>query len=270
MTGLLFLLMIPYAYAELDLDKEVLIIPDTHNEKPFIWHVQTNPRGHELVLSGGPLKAGEEQPYIFKVLSPSGMPEGNVHVFITDDDLLVYAHRKAAKTGDGYRFAYQAPRPGKYRLEVVFKTPQGWIDLRKDIKIGGPAVAAADKLPGDEDYQVKIKLIPKKAYAEHVVTLLYEIHYKDVPLKDLEKIDGFDMLVAAWDEDLKEFIYMTPKQNFGGPEVAVSMVFMRPGRHAVFAEFKHNGYVRLIETVMDVLAEPVSDAYSIENLKPAE
>jgi hypothetical protein len=48
------------------------------------------------------------------------------------------------------------------------------------------------------------------------------------------------------------------------------MVFMRPGKHAVFAEFRHNGYIRRIETVMDVLAEPRSDTHSIENMKPSE
>jgi hypothetical protein len=267
---LILFVLAPPAFGQLDLEQELLIIPDTHNEKPYIWHVQVNPRGYELVLPDGPLKAGEDEPYIFRILSPTGMPEGDVHVFITDDDLHVYAHRKAARTGDDYRFTYQAPGPGKYRLEVVFKTPQGWTNLRKNIKIGGHAAPAADKIPGDEDYQVKIKLIPKKAYAEHVVTLLYEIHYKGAPVSDLEKMEGFDMQVAAWDKDLKEFIYMTPKQNFGGPEVAVSIVFMRPGRHAVFAEFKHNGHVRQIETVMDVLAEPRSDVHSIENMKPSE
>jgi len=270
-VGIVFMVlgMAATAAAELDLDKEVLIIPDTHNEQPYIWHVQRNPRGYELVLPDSPMKAGEEQPYVFKILSPSGVPKGDVHVFIADDDLHTYAHRKAERTGDDYRFAYKAPGPGKYRLEVVFETLQGWVDLGKNIKIGGHTAAGAEyKLPGDEDYHVKIKLIPKKAYAEHVVTFLYEILYKGKPLKGLEKMDGFDMQVAAWDEDLKDFIYVTPKQNLGGPEVAVSIVFMRPGKHAVFAEFRHNGIIRRIDTVVFVNAEPRSGG--IENLRPAD
>ncbi|MDA8078694.1 MAG: hypothetical protein M0Z79_07105 [Nitrospiraceae bacterium] len=257
------------AAAELDLDQEVLIIPDTHNEKPYIRHVRRNPRGYELALSDSPLKAGEEQPYIFRILSPSGMPEGDVHVFITDDDLHAYVHRKASRKGDEYSFTYRPPGAGKYRMEIVFQTAQGWVNLWKNIKISGPAAAGAeDKLPGDEDYQAKIKLIPKKAYAEHVVTFLYEILYKGKPLKGLEKMDGFDMLVASWDEDLKEFLYITPKQNLGGPEVAVSIVFMRPGKHAVFAEFKHNGVIRRIDTVVFVNEEPRSDPGAIENMGP--
>ncbi len=93
--------------------------------------------------------------------------------------------------------------------------------------------------------------------------------YKGIPLKGLEKIDGFDMQVAAWDEDMKEFIYATPRQNLGGPEVAVSIVFMRPGKHAVFGEFKHNGVIRKVDLVVDVREEPKEDGGSIWDIKPS-
>ncbi|MDP2158083.1 MAG: hypothetical protein Q8K68_10300, partial [Nitrospirota bacterium] len=50
----LFLLVLPsISWAELDLDQEVLIVPDTHNEKPYIWHVARNPEGYELVMNSG-------------------------------------------------------------------------------------------------------------------------------------------------------------------------------------------------------------------------
>lgn len=269
---LLLLLVWPsQSSAQLDLDQEVMVVPDTHNEKPYIWHVERTPGGYELVLSGNGAKAGEGPNYVFRIISPSGIRPENVHVFITDGDLHAYAHRKAVRTGDDYLFSYDAPRPGKYRLEVVFEATRGWINLSKNIKIGGPARGtAADEPPGDEDYEVNIKLIPKKAYAEHVVTFLYEILYKGKPLRDLEKLDGFDMQVAAWDEDLKEFIYATPRQNLGGPEVAVSFVFMRPGKHAVFAEFKHRGVVRRIDSVVLVHQESLHDKGAIENLRTAD
>lgn len=273
MAGILFLILGPVAAvnAQLDLDQEVLVIPDTHNEKPYIWHVERNPRGYELVLPDSQVKAGEERSYVFKILYPPGAPPGDVHVFITDEGLHAYAHRKAARTGDDYHFRYKAPGPGKYRLEVVFETGKRWVNLRKDIKIGGHASGtAAGELPGEEDYEVKIKLIPKKAYAEHVVTFLYEILYKGKPIRGLEKMDGFDMQAGAWDEDLKEFIYATPQQNLGGPEAAVSFVFMRPGRHAVFAEFKHRGVVRRIDSVVLVHLESLHDKGAIENLGTAD
>ena len=101
------------------------------------------------------------------------------------------------------------------------------------------------------------------------MTIVYEIMHKGAPLKGLEKIDGFDMQVASWDEDLKEFIFATPKQNLGGPEVAVSIVFMKAGKHAVFGEFKHKGVIRKVDLAVDVWEEPKEDSGSLFNLKPA-
>ena len=145
------------------------------------------------------------------------------------------------------------------------------MDLFRDVKLKA-SVGKKEPVtkPGDEDYSVRIKLYPKKLCAEHVSTFLYEISYKGKPLKDLEKMNGFDMIVAAWDEKLKEFVYMTPRQNLGGPEAAVSVVFMRPGKHAVFAEFKHNGVVRTVDSVVNLHAEPRQDISPIPDLKPSD
>ena len=134
----MFLFIPVPAFCELDLEQAVLVIPDTHNEKPYIWHVAKNPRGYKLILSENRGKAGEEQTYSFRIVSPSGNRPDIVHVFITDDDLHTYAHRKAEKTEDEYHVTYRPPRPGKYRIEVVFENPKMWVNLRTDVKITGP------------------------------------------------------------------------------------------------------------------------------------
>lgn len=260
------------ARGALDLDKEVLIIPDTHNEKPYVWNVMKNPRGYELTLESGAPVDGLDTQFLLEVKRESPIKIEELHVFITDSDLHTFSHVRPVKDGEGkYLFKFHAPATDKYRFEVVFRTDRGWVDLRKDIKLTkAPGVAESPSKPGDEDYGVKIKLYPKKIYADHVGTFLYEISYKGKPLNSIEKIEGVDMQVAAWDEDLKEFIYMTPKQNLGGPEVAVSLVFMRPGKHAVFAEFKHNGIIRKIDSVIDVLEEPKEYRESPVYMRPAE
>lgn len=269
--GLLFLLLIPCVYAELDLDKEVLVVPDTHNEKPYIWSVRINPKEYDLIMETGSVTAGKRHDFRFSVSSKEGGETISPHVFITDHDLHEYAHIIPEKADGNYLFSYQALKAGRYRIEIVFQSSKGWVDLRRDIKISGDGKASGRvTIPGDEDYQIKVRLVPKKAYAEHVVTLMYDISYKGAPLTGIEKMDGFDMHVAAWDEDLKEFLYITPKQNLGGPEVPVSIVFMRPGLHSVFAEFRHKGVVRKVEFVLNVLAEPKNDPSSIENLRPAD
>lgn len=270
-TGLLFFLLIPCAYAELDLDKEVLVVPDTHNEKPYIWPVKINPREYDFILETSSATADKRNELRFSIASKEGEEIISPHVFITDHDLHEYAHIIPEKADGNYLFSYQAPKAGRYRIEIVFQSSKGWVDLRKDIKISGDGKGSGRvTIPGDEDYRIKVRLVPKKAYAEHVVTLLYDISYQGAPVTSLEKMDGFDMHVAAWDEDLKEFLYITPKQNLGGPEVPVSIVFMRPGLHSVFAEFRHKGVVRKVEFVLNVLAEPKNDPSSIENLRPAD
>ncbi|MDI6744380.1 MAG: hypothetical protein QMD07_03270 [Thermodesulfovibrionales bacterium] len=256
---LLFFLLLAAAasHAQLDLEKEVLIIPDTHNEKPYIWKVLRNPKDYELNLQYD-ITAGKETTFSMDLRSKEISKIDDLRVFIVDTDLHIYRHIRPVKSADGkYLFSFKAPQTGKYRIETVFKTKGEWINISKDVKIkGDKKTSEPETKPGDEDYSVKAKLIPKRIYSEHVVTIFYEIMYKGAPLKVLEKMEGFDMQVASWDEDLKEFIYATPKQNLGGPEVAVSIVFMRAGKRAVFAEFKHKGIIRRVDLVIDVREEP--------------
>lgn len=264
------LLAVAPSHAQLDLEKEVLIIPDTHNEKPYIWKVLRNPKDYELNLQYDDTAAGKETTFSMDIRSKGMSKIDDLHVFISDEDLHIYRHMRPVISGDGkYLFNFKAPQEGKYRFEVVFKAQEGWVNIGKDVKIkGDKKISEPEAKAGDENYSVKVKLIPKRIYSEHVVTIVYEIMYKGAPLKGIEKIDGFDMQVAAWDENMKEFIYATPRQNLGGPEVAVSMVFMRPGKHAVFGEFKHNGIIRKVDLVVDVWEEPKEDDGSIQNIKP--
>jgi len=257
--------------ADLDLEQEILVIPDTHNEKPYIWNVRLDPGGYELTMENKSLQSGTAR-FLFDIKGAPSSGTGEMHVLITDEDLHTFVHIRPVKTSEGrYSFNFDPSSSGRYRFEIVFKTADGWINLRKNIKLQ-KSEAKPEKTgkQGDEDYEVKVKLYPRKLYSKHVSTFLYQIGYKGKPLKDIEKIDGADMQVAAWDEDLKEFIFMTPQQNLGGPEVGVSMVFMRPGRHAVFAEFKHNGIVRRIDFVVNVNDEIDPKRTSLPYLGPSE
>ena len=256
----LFFLFPSVSIAQLDLEQEVLIIPDTHNEKPYGWNASVNPEGYELSLSSGSARSGVESEFLFSVASKEGRDEQDVHVFVTDEDLRHYTHVRAVRKSDGaYAFRFNPPQPGKYRFEVVFRTGQEWVNLRKDMRIKRGSWKTPAALPGDEDYEIRMKLIPKTPYAEHVTTFLYEIRYKGEPVTNLDRVDGFDMQVAAWDENLREFIHAMPKQSLGGPEVAVSIVFMKTGKHKVFAEFSHLGATQRIESVVRVYPEPGSE-----------
>lgn len=267
---LTFVLASP-SHAELDLDQEVLIIPDTHNEKPYVWNVLRNPKGYELILEYGEGSGPGEIVGSFLIKKREDSEIVDLHLFITDNDLHHYRHLRPARGNDGrYAFGFDAPVEGKYRMEVVFTDRGRWVNLSEDIKVRKARKGARDEiLPGDEDYSVKARLIPKRIYTEHAVTILYGISYKGSPLSGLEKIDGFDMQVASWDEDMKEFLYVTSKQNLGGPDVPVSLVFRRTGKHAVFAEFRHKGVTRKVDLTVTVYEEPRHDKYSIGNLPPS-
>ena len=253
------------SWAELDLDKEVLVVPDTHDVKPYIWNVERNPKGYELVMDSGTPADGR---FSFEVRQETADDIQEMHIFVTDSDLHFFQHLRPLLSGGRYTFTLEIPRTDTYRFEIVFRTGAGWMDLKKDIKLKG-----GNKIPDnperDAGYAVKVKLIPRKVYAEHVVTFLFDLTYKESPVRDIEKMEGTDMQLASWDEDLREFIYATARQSFGGPEVAVSAVFMKPGKRAVFAEFRHRGGMRKIDFVIDVLAEPRQHDNAIENIRPS-
>lgn len=271
MIALFFVISAP-AFAELDLEQEVLIIPDTHNEKPYIWKVNRNPKDYEVVLEHDNLVAGTDNTFGLVVRPPLGEKISNIHVFIADEDLHDYAHIRPDKDVTGkYTFRFNPHLTDNYKVEIVFEASNGWVSIGKNIKVkGDKSGPISDTKPGDEEYHVTVKVIPRKIYTKHVFTLLYDIQYRGEPLKDIDKVDGFDMQVATWDEDLKEFVYATPKQNLGGPEVAVSMVFMRPGKHAAFAEFRHKGITRRIDLVVEALEEPAAGDGFINSIRPAD
>lgn len=257
-------------HAQLDLEQEVLVIPDTHNAKPYIWDVRRNPRGYALLMDPEGIAAGRESNISFSVDGPGTEGILEMHVFVTDRDLHTYRHVRPERTANGwYTFSLDL-QPGRNRFETVFRTGKGWINLSRDMEVRGDGRQPVHRAtPGDEEYDVKVKVIPKTLYTDHAVTFLFELAYKGMPLQGLEKAGGADIEVASWDEDLKEFVYAVPAQNLGGPRVAVSMVFMRAGKRAVFAEFRHLGVTRMIEFVIDVRDEPKDDPDAIENIQPA-
>lgn len=240
-------------FAQLDLEQEVLIIPDTHDAEPYKWKTKWLTWGYDVRIEHGTLIAGNDSEFTFGIKAKTAVTD--VNVFITDKGLNVFKHLRPDSENGKYKFIFNAPSQGEYRLEFIFKTAEDiWINLREDISVK-EGVKTEIRSEEHNDYSVKVKLFPENVYAEHVVTLIYEISHRGVPVKYPEKIDGADMLIASWDKSRKEFICAGSRQNVNG-EIAVSIVFMKPGRHRVFAEFRHNGAVRVVQMDIDVLKEP--------------
>src|SRR3972149_9158637 len=156
---LLLLVIVPVSsYAQLDLDQEVLIIPDTHNEKPYVWNVSRNPKDYELRLEYDGAEEINDIQVKFSIVTESELRADDLHVFVTDEDLRFYRHIRPVQGNEGkYAFSLDAPLPGKYRVEVVFRRGERWINLGKDIKIKGMRKSGiGDSKAGDEDYDVKV------------------------------------------------------------------------------------------------------------------
>ncbi|MEW6601687.1 MAG: hypothetical protein AB1499_12020 [Nitrospirota bacterium] len=249
----LFLMISSLSHAQLDLEQEVLIIPDTHDAEPYKWKTKWFTWGYDVRLEHGPLIAGSDAEFTFSIKAKTAVHDMNV--FITDEGLNVFKHLHPESDNGIYKFIFNAPSLGKYRFEFVFNNDKGeWIDLSENVSI--KEGAETEVLPEKyKDYSVNVKLVPDKVYADHVVTLIYEISHKGVPVTYPDRMDGADILTASWDESRKEFIYSRSRQNVNG-QIAASIVFVRPGRHRVFAEFSHNGVVKVFETDIDVLKEP--------------
>jgi len=249
-------------FAQLDLEQEVLVIPDTHDAEPYKWKKSWNIRDYDLRMEYGTLIAGNDSEFIFSIKTKTPKTINDVNVFITDKGLNVFKHLRPESEKGKYKFIFSAPSQGKYRLEFVFKTVEdGWINMSENISIK-EGVRKEIFFEQDKTYSVNVKLFPEKVYAEHVVTLLYEINYNGTPVKYPEKMEGVDILLASWDESRKEFICAGSRQNVNG-QIAASIVFMRPGRHRFFSEFMHNGTVRVFETDIDVLEEPPQRGHGI-------
>lgn len=256
----LFIIISSFSHAQIDLEQEVLMIPDTHDAERYKWKQPWNTWGYDVRLEYGTLIAGNDSEFTFSIKAKTAI--NDVNVFITDKDLNVFKHLRPERENGKYKFVFNAPSQGKYRFEFVFKTDKDdWINLSENISIKEVVSQDPALIPplvrGAEggDYSVSVKLFPDKVYAEHVVTLLYEISYNGAPVKYPEKIDGADILLASWDKSRNEFICAGSRQNVNG-QIAASIVFMKPGRHRVFSEFMHNGAVRMVETDIDVLEEP--------------
>jgi hypothetical protein len=265
--AILFILGVVQAYAEklsesdygaghesiFDLEQEILSIPDSHEKpEPYLWNATLNPKEFEFSLA-----RNSDGQFHVKIMPPNEINIQEIHVFVTNKKLEFAHHIIPEAAGPNtFEFDYLATQKDKYRFETIVKTEKGWINFREDMKLN----QEAEKTPQiGPDYEILIKTAPAKAYSDHVTTFIYEISHKGEPIRDLQKMGGVDMHLFSWNSawlfSLKEFNYRVPKQNFGGPEVAVSLVFKTPGRQVVFGEFSHLGKKRTVRYELNVASE---------------
>lgn len=238
-----------------DFEKELISIPDTHeNPEPYNWKAEVNPDGYEILAD---TDSGNFA--TFNINSPENIEIFELHVFVTPTKLQFANHLIPHRIADNkFSFEYEAPIKGKYRFEALLRTQDGWINLRRNFRLNQSAQNSQQAGIGPE-YEVIVKKVPAKIYADHIATLVFEIIHEGKPVTDLQQVEGSEMHLAGWNKSwivsLKEFNYAVSNQNLGGSEVAVSLVFRTPGKHIIFGEFSHLQKKHIIRYEVNVLLE---------------
>lgn len=262
--------------AFLDFDQEVLHIPATHESKKYTWQVRENPQGFNAIfeMNGTVDENTPGHPgHLVKLAFPPDETVEEVHMFIVDKKFKFFTHILPDKKKDNvYAFDPEITRKGKYRIETILKMKNDWVRLNQNINFAPKTIKTENTEKESQGYTIKVKKIPGKVYADHVVTFVFEITLDGKPMTGLEKTGGSEIHLAAWGTSFfkrfGEFTYATSAQNLGGPEAAVSMVFMDNGLHKVFAQFKHRAEIHTVETEVSVYFEPVQGEKKISDMTP--
>lgn len=235
-----------------DLTAETIELPDTHADKSeYIWKVKRNPDGYgfELESEKGEKNSGK---YALQTAVPDGVDIDSMILFFADTDLDRAGVLFPEKTAD--RYVVDIPAlDGEYKFELVMQTSEGVVNLSEE-----KSFEASGALP-PVNTQSMLELEPKKLYAEHIASFIFHLKAGGKPVYDLEKMQGHDMLLIAWNKsfffNMSQFLFATPKKSIGGPDVAVSTVFKNPGVFVVFGFFKHNGKIDCIRKEVDMYYE---------------
>lgn len=263
-SGLLmfiYLLLPAASHAGFDIEQEVLTIPDYHDIAAYEWKVERNPKGFGFTFA--PSQSPEGTNHELDISIPADRKIEEMHVFMTNKALDIF-EQFIPQPGqrNKYKFTYAFPEAGSYYFEVALRTGKGWVNLSKKVEIEKAAFRAKNvKSLEDQGYEIKIKHIPSSAvWTQHVTTLVFEIFLNGKPVHNLESIQGSDMHLFAWKtfwfKKVGHFEYATSRQNLGGPEVGVSLVFKKTGRYKIFAQFKHLNTIHTIQMELDVGHEP--------------
>ena len=247
------------AALDLDFGQAVIQVPDTHESTPYIWQVRKDPPNYRAEITGVP----GQNAYLLTVSPPPAQGEPRIDLFLTDKGLQSFIHPTLKRRDDG-GYLFSGPLRGKesYQAEIIFKDGSGWVNLSRKFTATMDGSLADTGDGRQTGYEVQIKQFPDKVYATHTVTFVFEVRKDGKVVDDLEPVDGAMIRVAAWRpgswfRSADDFVYADSQGNESNSEAAVSLVLNEPGRHRIFAEYRHQGVTRWTSKDIDyVLLEP--------------
>jgi len=192
-----------------------------------------------------------------------------MHMIIVGEDLSYFAHIHPTIDADTGIFSItnNFPEADNYKIWVDLK-PKGGIQSlvkfnldkmtgapHKPIPLTGGIQSPTKKI--DEKYQVGLKA-PIEIAANTAVDIAFEVSDSEGnPITDLEPLMGAGGHAVIISSDRNEFLHVHPTQEVsldwkGGPEVAFSTSFPKPGIYKAWGQFQHNRRTITADFILNV------------------
>jgi hypothetical protein len=199
------------------------------------------------ILPAAP-RTGATTSLIFQIVHPkTGKPatqfrelhEKLFHLFLISEDLTYFAHEHPESLPDGrFRFNTTLPAPGFYRL-LADLYPEGGTPqlLPATIHVRGPRQRFEAVAP------VNLKAVLRTEPPEPIAGL------KTMMFFDLTPFEGVAPWLGAWGHllaasgDLVDLVHLHPVWEPYQNTVQFNMIFPRPGKYKLWAQFQRAGVV---------------------------
>jgi hypothetical protein len=170
------------------------------------------------------------------------------HLFLISEDLRYFAHEHPELEPDGrFRFHFNPPLPGIYRLLADF-FPEGGTPQLLPAPLYVRGEEQPFRAPGLENLSVKLTMEPAQPLAGQRTMLFFH----------LEPFAGVRPWLGAWghlltaSEDLLDLVHAHPVWEPYGNRVQFNVIFPRPGRYLLWAQFDRNGAVNTASVSVEV------------------
>jgi hypothetical protein len=223
---------------------------------------------YRVTLSTTPpvLRAGQHGSLRLSITTPTSgaavtaydvIHEQRLHLFIVSADLEAFAHVHPELGADGaWSLPFVFDRPGTYRLIADF-LPSGGTPQLVPLTFTTADMAARPiahpQLANDATAKKRVGTVAVRLVgAETIVagrattfTYLITDEASDAPVTDLEPYLGALGHILSVSADLVDVVHAHPLVSAARPNESVSfeLLFPRPGRYRVWAQFKRHGQV---------------------------
>jgi hypothetical protein len=168
------------------------------------------------------------------------------HLFVISEDLSYFAHEHPEQKGGGrFEFRTVFPKPGFYRL-LADCYPSGGTPqlLTASLYVGGTPQPFATAESAPRNLRAIVRTEPRMPIAG----------FKTMVFFRLDPFEGVKPWLGAWGHllcasaDLIDLVHLHPAWEPYENEIQFNLIFPRPGKHRLWAQFERLGVVNTIVT----------------------